>query len=134
MGTPSENKALILRFVDALDRGDVAEAAACFDADRYYSHAFDADLAGTWQKMKQRYQNPAWSDVEVERVAVVAEGDRVALHTTFTGTHTGEFMGIPASGARVTIPSLQIWRVEGGQIVEHWGGFTLTEELFAQLR
>ena len=54
MTTPEENKALVRRFIDALGSGDVAGAAACFDAERYYSHAWEGDLAVTWEKMKAR--------------------------------------------------------------------------------
>jgi len=134
MGTPEENKALVLRFIDALDAGDVAAAAACFDLDRYYSHAYEADLAGTWEQMKARHHAPSFQDVVLERVALVAEGDRVAYHTRMTATHTDELLGIPASGARVTIDGLQIWRIDGDKIVEHWGGPVVTEKVAATLR
>ena len=134
MGTPEENKALVLRFIDALDTGDVATVAACFDPDHYYSHAMEADLAGTWEQMKARRREPAFGDIELETVALVAEGDRVAYHTRMTATHVGELLGIPASGARVTIDSLQVWRIDGDKIVEHWGGPIVTEKVAAALR
>jgi predicted ester cyclase len=134
MGTPEENKALVLRFIDALDTGDVATAAACFDADRYYSNAMEADLAGTWEQMKARRREPSFADVENETIALVAEGDRVAYHTRMTATHVGELLGIPASGARVTFDSLQVWRIDGDKIVEHWGGPIVTEKVAAALR
>jgi len=134
MGTPEENKALVIRFIDALARRDVAGAAACFDAERYYSHAYEADLAGTWEQQKANYRAGTWSDVETERLAVIAEGDRVVYLATFTGTHTGPFLGVPASGKRVSIPMLETWRVEDDKIVEHWGGFQITDKLMARLR
>jgi steroid delta-isomerase-like uncharacterized protein len=125
---------VVNRFIDALRTGDVATAAECFDADRYYSHAFEADLAGTWEQMKAGRRSRTWTDVEVEPLAVVADGDRVARHAVFTATHTGEFFGVPASGRRVSIPSLEIWRVADGRIVEHWGGLQVTEHLLDRLR
>ncbi len=134
MTATDDNKALVLRFIDALGRGDIGAAAECFDADRYYSHAYEADLAGTWEQQKAAFRAKAWSDVVSERVAVIAEGDRVAVHGTFTGTHTGTFLGVPASGARVTMPSLQIWRVDEGKIVEHWGGLLVSELTMRRLR
>jgi predicted ester cyclase len=134
MTVADDNKALVLRFIDALDRGDIAGAAECFDAERYCSHAFEADLAGTWEQQKAAFRAQVWSDVETERVAVLAEGDRVMVHSTFTGTHTGPFLGLPASGARVSMPSLQIWRIADGKIVEHWGGRQVTEHTMHRLR
>lgn len=134
MSSNAENKELVIRFMDALDRGDIAEAAECFDADRYYSHAYEADLAGTWKQQKAEFRSKIWSDVVTDRIAVVADGDRVAVHMEFTGTHTGTFLGLPASGARVTMPTPQIWRIDNGQIVEHWGGFQVTDKTMARLR
>ncbi|HEX5689274.1 MAG TPA: ester cyclase, partial [Roseiflexaceae bacterium] len=51
---------------------------------------------------------------------IVGEGDRVAARATFTGTHRGEFFGIPATGKRVTIQAIHICRLAGDKIVEHW--------------
>jgi steroid delta-isomerase-like uncharacterized protein len=51
---------------------------------------------------------------------MVAEGDKVAVRTTFRGKHLGEFNGIPATGKEVSIPIMLIYRLEHGKIVEHW--------------
>ncbi len=51
---------------------------------------------------------------------MIAEGDQVVTKKTFTGTHTGEFAGIPATGNRVTLQFVDIMRVRDGRIVEHW--------------
>jgi predicted ester cyclase len=50
----------------------------------------------------------------------VAEGDKVVTRKSFTGTHQGDFMGVPPTGRKVTIEVIDIVRVENGQIVEHW--------------
>src|SRR5947208_16317477 len=52
---------------------------------------------------------------------IIAEGDKVVVRGTMTGTHSGEFMGIPATGKEVTISGIDITRFENGQSVEHWG-------------
>ncbi len=134
MGTPVENKALVVRFLDAFKRGDIAEAATCFDAERYYSHAYESDLAGTWEQQKADYRANIWTDVTVERIAVLADDDCVAVNSSFTGTHSGSFLGIPASGVCVTIPMLEMWRIQDDKIVEHWGGFVMTDKIVARLR
>ena len=51
---------------------------------------------------------------------MVAEGDLVATHKTFTGTHDGEFFGLPATGKRATIRVMDFVRYEDGKIAEHW--------------
>jgi predicted ester cyclase len=63
----------------------------------------------------------AFPDVTVEIDELVADGDRVAVATTFTGTHTGSLMGVEPTGRRVSVTGIDIVRVEGGRIVEHRG-------------
>jgi predicted ester cyclase len=133
MGTPEQHKALVQRFIDCLDTGDVAGAAACFDAERYYSHPHRADLAGTWDQMKARRRASAFSDFSSERVALIADGDRVVHHARVTSTHTGAFLGVPATGRRVTVDQVEIWRIENDKIVEHWGGLVEMQRLYDEL-
>jgi steroid delta-isomerase-like uncharacterized protein len=63
----------------------------------------------------------AFPDVEVEIDEIVAEGDRVAVATTFSGTHQGELMGMAPTGRRVAVTGIDIVRVADGKIVEHRG-------------
>jgi predicted ester cyclase len=60
-------------------------------------------------------------DVTVEIDELVADGDRVAVATTFTGTHTGSLMGMEPTGRRVSVTGIDIVRVSDGRIVEHRG-------------
>ena len=133
MGTPAENKALVQRFLDGLRAGDVAAAAACFDSERYYSHAHGADLAGTWEQMKARRRAAAFADVDSTAVVLLADGDRVVFHSSFSGVQEGEVLGVPASGARITFDDIQMWRIDGDKIVEHWGGMVESTRLYQQL-
>jgi steroid delta-isomerase-like uncharacterized protein len=55
-------------------------------------------------------------DIEHE----VAEGNMVVVWGTYTGTHTGEFFGIPATGVHITTTGMHLWRIANDQIVEHW--------------
>jgi len=50
----------------------------------------------------------------------IAEGDKVVTRKVFTGTHRGAFQGIEPTGRPVEIHVIDIVRVAGGQIVEHW--------------
>ncbi len=56
---------------------------------------------------------------------MIAEGDKVVIRQTWSGTHKGEFMGIPATGRRVSIAVIDIIRVADGRFVEHWGQLDL---------
>jgi predicted SnoaL-like aldol condensation-catalyzing enzyme len=51
---------------------------------------------------------------------LIAEGDRVVVRWTNAGTHVGDFAGIPATGRPFTIAGIDIYRLAGGQLCEHW--------------
>jgi predicted ester cyclase len=61
------------------------------------------------------------SDIEVSVDELVAAGDRVAVATTTSGTHTGELFGVAPTGRRIAVAGVDIVRVENGLIVEHRG-------------
>ena len=50
----------------------------------------------------------------------IAEGDKVVTIKMVSGTHKGEFMGIPPSGKRFEIPVVDIFRVVDGKCTDHW--------------
>jgi len=52
---------------------------------------------------------------------LVAEGDKVVARITMSGTHTGTFMGIPATGKHVEFTGMYIAQIANGKIVLHWG-------------
>jgi len=59
-------------------------------------------------------------DHDAEVIHMVSEGDLVATYKTFTGTQTGDFFGIPATGKKATIRVMDVVRYRDGLIVEHW--------------
>ena len=58
---------------------------------------------------------------------LVVAGDRVVGRFVYRGTHTGDLMGIPASGNSVEMRSIDIWRVQDGLFVEHWDELNLLQ-------
>jgi steroid delta-isomerase-like uncharacterized protein len=50
----------------------------------------------------------------------LGQGDLVASRTVWTGTHRGEFLGVPATGKQVRFEALSLSRTSGGKIAEHW--------------
>jgi steroid delta-isomerase-like uncharacterized protein len=74
----------------------------------------------------------ALPDLTATMEDLVISGDRVVGRFVYRGTHAGEFMGLPATGRRVEMRSIDIWRVENGMFAEHWDELN-TLEFFAQL-
>ena len=56
-----------------------------------------------------------------------AKDGRVVENWLFTGTHSGEFAGMPPSGQAVRIRGTEIWRCDGGKVVEHWGTIDMSD-------
>jgi steroid delta-isomerase-like uncharacterized protein len=52
---------------------------------------------------------------------LVAEDDIVVERFTAAGTHQGELMGVPGTGATITLHGINIFRIRNGRIVERWG-------------
>jgi steroid delta-isomerase-like uncharacterized protein len=62
----------------------------------------------------------AFPDLSATMEDLVISGDRVVGRFIYRGTHTGEFLGIPATGKPIEMRTIDIWRVEDGKFVEHW--------------
>lgn len=63
----------------------------------------------------------SFPDLNISVEQLVADEDNVAIAYTVTGTHRGDFLGIPATGKSIKARGVQIARFENGQIVERWG-------------
>lgn len=62
----------------------------------------------------------AFPDINFTIIDQVAEENKVVTHWTATGTHKGEFKGIPATGQKVKISAIDIDRISDGKFVECW--------------
>lgn len=61
-----------------------------------------------------------FSDIVYPILQVVAEGDRVLVHLRQVATHSGDYQGISATGTRTDIEVMDLFRIEGDRLVEHW--------------
>ena len=59
-------------------------------------------------------------DMTIRLENVLAEGDMVSCVEVASGTHTGDFMGTPATGKQVESRAAHVLHIVGGRIVEHW--------------
>jgi len=62
----------------------------------------------------------AFPDLHFTFEDLIAEGDKVVVRWTSRGTQQGELMGIPPTGKQFSATGIEIYRLEGGKIVEHW--------------
>ena len=103
-----------------------------FVAEQYRNHnAFVADGREANRQFWTAFF-AALPDLSATMEDLVISGDRVVGRFVYRGTHTGEFMDIPASGNPVEMRSIDIWRVQNAMFVEHWDELNLLE-LFQQM-
>ena len=69
----------------------------------------------------------AFPDFHPEIHWQAAAGNLVTTYKTYHGTHQGEFLGIPATGKKVSFYTVDAMRVVDGKITEHWGVATLLD-------
>jgi len=62
----------------------------------------------------------AFPDMHITIEDEFGEGDTVGTRGYMTGTHQGEFMGIPATNKPIKVEYIDLWRVENGKFVENW--------------
>jgi len=116
----SENKQIVLRAMERLDRRDVEGVVAeCTPHCRW--HGFDPgpdplDTAG-YKRAITAILN-AVGDSRFPIDAVVAEGNKVAVQHRLVGTHTGEFQGVAPTGRAVTVPAIAVFEVDGNAITD----------------
>lgn len=67
------------------------------------------------------YMHSAFSDATWAPDDMFFTDDRFVVRVTFSGVHTGDFLGVAPTGNRVEVQHLHFYRVAGGQAVEHWG-------------
>ncbi len=72
-------------------------------------------------------------DFNYELKNIIANDEYVWVYGTYSGTHDNEWLGIPATHAKYKFDAIDIFRVEDGQLAEHWDVMDL-HTLFTQLQ
>jgi len=132
--TTEQNKKAVIRFnKEFIEQGNMATFTELI-ADEVCNHSAPPGSSTGPDGMMHFLQHilrAGFPDITVEIFDQVAEGDKVTTRKAFYATHTGEFMGIPPSGKKVTINVIDIIRLKDGKYVEHWGMSNISEVIAA---
>ena len=120
--TPEENKALVRRFYEEIDKGNLG-AMDELVAEDYLNHnppPFPG-LASGRMGLKQAFEifwkaTPGYHRIEEQ----IAEGDKVVTRMTSYGKHEGDLPGAPRTGNDLKMTSITIHRIENGRLAEKW--------------
>ena len=116
-----ENKVLQRRFQDIWSKGDFDVIEEIFD-NNYINNTVKVKGFEGIRQFIIVYRN-AFPDVKFTIEDQVAEGDKVVMRYTITGTHKGEFQGIDPTGKSIKITGIAIHRIANGKIVEIWANW-----------
>jgi predicted ester cyclase len=123
MGTPEENKALIRRFYQEIDSGNI-DAMDELVAEDYINHHPPPfpNLAPGRSGLKQAFEM-FWRSTPGghEILDQIAEGDKVVTRMRAYGRFEEALAGIPPTKGNVEVTATAVHRIEGNRIVEHWG-------------
>jgi steroid delta-isomerase-like uncharacterized protein len=119
----SDYKSLAREMFDAIAAGDVDEAVDKYIAEDFVEHEEVPGMDHTRETPRQLFKmmQAAFTDFRVEVHDLIQEDDKLVARVSFLGTHTGEFMGVPASGNAVSIDAIDILQFRDDQCVAHWG-------------
>ena len=117
--TSSENKLLIQWVIEELFNRKRTDVVRFLYAPNCHGNSPDGPYQGRIQFITgfARYA-VAFPDFHLNIDYLVSEGERVIVHYTFRGTHTGSWPGLPATGLTLDLPGVLISRIEKQRIVQ----------------
>jgi steroid delta-isomerase-like uncharacterized protein len=116
-----ENKRVVKRlFSEGMNNRNLSIVDEVFDR-RSLHHGFTYPVVGPegFKELLNQFLN-GFPDLNLTVERAVAEDDIVATRGTWTGTQQGEFMGVPATGKKVQVGYMDMWRMENGKCIENW--------------
>lgn len=123
-----ENKSIVRRWIEAYNKRNLDFDE--FIAPDYVDHTNQVDRDGLKQLFDMGLKAyPDWHETIED---IIAEGDKVWVRLSYTGTHKGEFMGLPPTGKKVTSTAVDIYRIVDGKLAEYWN-VTDTVNIFKQI-
>ena len=106
-----ENKELVRRYYADVLNGRNLDAVADYYADERIVEGVRRGCFAYFQ---------AFPDLHLSVDELIAEGDRVFCRSTMTGTHDGEYKGIPGTGRHISSESAEVFRIAEGKFVGYW--------------
>jgi len=117
--TRAEIVDVLERRADAWRRLDAETLVADYAEDAVIESPLAGGTTQGRDQIRQVFQTyfVAFPDLAMEVDEVLVDDQRAAVMATFTGTDRGGFMGMPATGRRVTIPVVFLYEFKDGKIV-----------------
>ena len=115
-----QNKDMVKHYVDELNKGNSAIfEELCAPEYAFYNPSDTPEPMSREETMEfHKMIHMAFPDINWDVKELSATGDRVMVWNVVTGTHEGEFMGIPATGNKIDVSSILMLRIQNRKIIE----------------
>ena len=124
-----KNKAAARQFFEeVLSRGKLEKYSDSHTTD-FVAHGTDRDFTLAEDMSAAREERMAMPDMQITVNHALAEGDLVAVHWTAWGTNTQPGMGLPATGKKIRVSGITIFRFRAGKISEEWSAWNMLSVL-----
>ncbi len=124
-----KNKTVARQFFgEVLSQGRLEKYSESHTAD-FVAHGADRDFTLAEDMSAAREERTAMPDMQVAVNHLLAEGDLVAVHWTAWGTNTQPGMGLPATGKKIRVSGMTIFRFKAGKISEEWSAWDMLSVL-----
>ncbi len=121
MENSAENKKVVSDYLSAVEKKDFENVKAFLTEDHFFHISLSPmplDSNGHIQALKRLFEG--FPDLNYTIENQIAEESKVAIRGTLTGTHAGEFNGIPPTNRKINISFSEIVRLKDGKIAEEW--------------
>jgi steroid delta-isomerase-like uncharacterized protein len=117
-----KNKQVVRQFYELLDRHDLKRMEQLLVSSTNYFFQPSGMPPMDWNGHKQLLAEVtrAFPDLNHNIEDMIAEGDKVAVRLNVTGTHKGEFQGIPPTGKNLSLDEMAFLTIIDGKITEGW--------------
>ncbi|HXY04532.1 MAG TPA: ester cyclase [Terriglobales bacterium] len=115
-------------FEDVLDQGRFDKYAESH-ATNFVGHGSTRDFSLAEDMALAKEERKALPDMHIVVNQTVAERDMVAVYWRASGTNTQEGMGFPATGKKISVPGMTLFRFRDGKISEEWSVYDMLSVL-----
>jgi steroid delta-isomerase-like uncharacterized protein len=122
-GTAMDHTTTMRSTYDRINSGDIAGFGDLV-ADDFVEHEELPGLTPTKEGVLEYFRvlRTAFPDMRMDVEDLIASDDKTVARVKITGTHNGEFMGVPPTGTPVEVELIDIMKFdEAGLVSEHWG-------------
>jgi steroid delta-isomerase-like uncharacterized protein len=121
--TIQENKNIARRFIQIWGQGDLDIIDELIAPNFCWQYPVSPEAIRGKEKFRQVMEGfrSAFPDSEIHIDDEIAEGDKVVIRWTFSGTHKGSILGIPGTDKKVKWTGITVYRIADGKVLDESG-------------